>query len=72
MNTIEELEIYAKNKYVPIARKQTIEFIINTIKEEIPWVLCAHGIFMFIANYRCEAKEYQAISPITHERSYMP
>ena len=45
---------------------------INTIKEEIPWVLCAHGIFMFIANYRCEAKEYQAISPITHERSYMP
>ena len=33
MNTIEELEIYVKNKYVPIARKQTTEFMVNVIKE---------------------------------------
>lgn len=33
MNTIEEIEIYAKNKYVPIARKQTIEFILSTIEK---------------------------------------
>lgn len=33
MNTIEDLEIYAKRHFVPIARKATISFMINLIKE---------------------------------------
>ena len=33
MKTIEELEKYAKEKYIPIARKQTTEFMVNLIKE---------------------------------------
>ncbi|MGN1295908.1 MAG: O-methyltransferase [Bacilli bacterium] len=34
MSDIKELEIYAKENYVPIARKQTIEFILNLMKEK--------------------------------------
>ena len=30
---IKDIEIYAKENYVPIARKQTIEFILNLMKE---------------------------------------
>lgn len=33
MKTIEELEKYAKENYIPIARKQTTEFMVNLIKE---------------------------------------
>lgn len=33
MNDVKEMEKYAKEKYIPIARKQTIEFIINTIEK---------------------------------------
>jgi len=33
MKTLEELEVYAKEKYVPIARKPTVEFIVETIKK---------------------------------------
>ena len=33
MKTIEELEKYAKENYIPIARKQTTEFMVNIIKE---------------------------------------
>ena len=29
MNSIEKIEQFANDNYVPIARKQTIEFIIN-------------------------------------------
>lgn len=34
MNSIEKIEQFAKDNYVPIARKQTIEFIINLFKEK--------------------------------------
>lgn len=34
MRTIEELEIYAKEHYVPIARKDLVAFICNLIKEK--------------------------------------
>ena len=33
MLDIKDIEIYAKENYVPIARKQTIEFILNLMKE---------------------------------------
>lgn len=33
MKTIEELEKYAKENYIPIARKQTTEFMVNLIQE---------------------------------------
>ena len=33
MKTIEELEKYAQENYIPIARKQTTEFMVNLIKE---------------------------------------
>jgi len=33
MNTLEEIEQYAKDNYVPIARKQTVEYLIKLIKE---------------------------------------
>lgn len=33
MHSIEELEKYAKENYIPIARKQTTEFMVNLIKE---------------------------------------
>ena len=33
MKTIEELEKYAKENYIPIARKQTTEYMVNIIKE---------------------------------------
>lgn len=33
MKSIKEIEEYAKENYVPIARKKTVEFLINTIKE---------------------------------------
>ena len=32
MLDIKDIEIYAKENYVPIARKQTIEFILNLMK----------------------------------------
>ena len=34
MNNLEEIEKYAKENYVPIARKQTIDFILSLIKEK--------------------------------------
>lgn len=34
MKTIEELEIYAKEHYVPIARKDLVAYLINFIKEK--------------------------------------
>lgn len=34
MKTIEELEIYAKDHFVPIARKELVIFLINLIKEK--------------------------------------
>lgn len=34
MLDIKDMEIYAKENYIPIARKQTIEFILNLIKEK--------------------------------------
>ena len=33
MNSLEQLEKYAKEKFIPIARKQTTEFMVNLIKE---------------------------------------
>ena len=33
MKTFEELEKYAKENYIPIARKAVVEYIVNTIKE---------------------------------------
>ena len=33
MNSLNELEKYAKENYIPIARKQTTEFMVNLIKE---------------------------------------
>lgn len=33
MNNFKEIELFAKENYIPIARKQTVEFIINLIKE---------------------------------------
>ena len=33
MLDIKDIELYAKENYVPIARKQTIEFILNLMKE---------------------------------------
>ena len=33
MNSLEKIEQFAKDNYIPIARKQTIEFIVNTIKK---------------------------------------
>ena len=33
MHSLNELEKYAKENYIPIARKQTTEFIVNLIKE---------------------------------------
>ena len=34
MNNLEEIEKYAKENYVPIARKQTIDFILSLFKEK--------------------------------------
>ena len=34
MHTLEELEKFAKEKYIPIARKQTIEFMTSLVKEK--------------------------------------
>ena len=33
MNTLEEIELFAKENYVPIARKQTVKFMLDLIKE---------------------------------------
>lgn len=33
MKTLDQLEKYAKENYIPIARKQTTEFMVNLIKE---------------------------------------
>lgn len=33
MNTIEEIEIFAKDHFIPIARKQTVSFMIDLIKK---------------------------------------
>jgi predicted O-methyltransferase YrrM len=33
MKTLKEIEIFAKENYVPIARKQTVEFILDYIKK---------------------------------------
>lgn len=33
MDTLEQIEQYAKENYVPIARKQTVQFLVNLIKE---------------------------------------
>lgn len=33
MKSIEEIELYAKENYIPIARKPTIDFLINLFKE---------------------------------------
>ena len=33
MNSLEKIEEFAKENYVPIARKKTIEFLINLVKE---------------------------------------
>ena len=33
MNSLEKIEEFAKENYVPIARKQTTEFMVNIIKE---------------------------------------
>ena len=33
MKHLEDLEKYAKENFIPIARKQTTEFMVNTIKE---------------------------------------
>ena len=34
MNSLEKIEEFAKENYVPIARKQTIEFLVNLVKEK--------------------------------------
>lgn len=33
MNTLKEIELFAKENYVPIARKQTVKFMLDLIKE---------------------------------------
>ena len=33
MNTLEKIEEFAKEHYVPIARKQTIEFLVDLFKK---------------------------------------
>ena len=32
MNSLESIEIYAKENYIPIARKQTINYMVNLFK----------------------------------------
>lgn len=34
MDTIEEIELYAHDHYIPIARKQTVKFMVDLIKEK--------------------------------------